>query len=143
MAKRTLMLFVLSSVLFVAPSWAQLSCIGSGDGSPQSCTITFSPGNTTGTFDFSGTGDGILTFQFDKVLTTFELTVTATEVTSITNLDPTEFPTGTVCIKYTNGSCVRYDVSGNAGGPNGVPVKDVDYKGIISLTLNYNSFQTV
>jgi hypothetical protein len=142
MAKRILVLFVLSLVLFITPSWAQLSCLGTGDGSPQSCSITFSPGNTTGTFDFSGTGDGVLVFQFDTILTTFQLTVSANDVTSITNLDPTEFQTGTICIKYTKGFCVRYDVSGDVGGPNGVPVKGVDYKGIISLTLNYNSFQT-
>ncbi len=137
-------LFVLALLLFVSPSWAQLSCLGSGDGSPQSCTITFSPGNTTGTFDFSNPrGDGVITFQFDTVLTTFMLTVSANEVTSITNLDPAEFPTGTVCITYSAGSCVRYDVSGNVGGPNGVPVRGVDYKGVISITLNYSSFQPV
>jgi len=140
---RVLALLAFAFLVLVTPSWAQQSCIGSGDGSPQTCNITFSPGNTTGTFDFSATGDGVITFQFDTVLTTFELIVSANEVASITNLDPTEFPTGTVCITYTKGVCVRYDVSGNAGGPNGVPVKDVDYKGLISLTLNYNSFQTV
>jgi hypothetical protein len=145
MAKRILTLLVLSLVLFINPSWAQSSCLGTGDGSPQSCSITFNPGNTTGTFDFSGTGDGVLVFQFETILTTFQLTVSANDVTAltgITNLDPTEFPTGTFCITYTKGSCVRYDVSGDVGGPNGVPVKGVDYKGIISLTLNYNSFQT-
>lgn len=136
-------LFVLALLLFVTPSWAQLSCIGSGEGSQKSCFITFSPGSTTGTFDFSGTGDGVITFQFDTVLTTFTLTVSANEVSSITNLDPAEFPTGTVCIKYSIGHCVRYDVSGNVGGPNGVPVRGVDYKGVVSITLDYNSFQTV
>jgi len=143
MKTRLLVFLALALTVAVAPSWAQLSCIGSGDGSPQSCTITFSPGNTTGAFDFSATGDGVITFQFDTVLTTFMLTVSANKVTSISNLDPVEFPTGTLCIPYTTGSCVRYDVSGNAGGPNHVPVKDVDYKGLISLTLNYNSDQPV
>jgi hypothetical protein len=137
---RVLALFALSLVLFVGPSWAQ-SCTGGEEG--LSCTNTFSPGNTTGTFDFSGTGDGVITFQFETVLTTFHLTVTAVELTSITNLDPAEFPTGTVCITYTKGVCVRYDVTGDVGGPNGVPVRGVDYRGVISLTLNYNSFQTV
>ena len=102
-----------------------------------------------GTFDFSGTGDGVITFQFDTVLTNFTLTVTANEVTAITNLDPTEFPTGpmgTVCIPYTAGSgfCVRYDVTGNvvANPPNFVPVRGVNYTGLITVTLNYNSFYT-
>jgi len=74
------------------------------------------------------------------VLTSFMLTVTANEVTSITNLDPTEFP-NTVCIPYSgNGfKCVRYDVTGNVGGPNGVPVRGVDYRGLISVTLTYDS----
>src|SRR5579863_3268996 len=94
---RVLALLAFAFLVLVTPSWAQQSCIGSGDGSPQTCNITFSPGNTTGTFDFSATGDGVITFQFDTVLTTFELIVSANEVASITNLDPTEFPTGTVC----------------------------------------------
>jgi len=141
---RVLALSVLALLLCVAPSWAQGTCTGPGGDGLQFCSITFSPGNTTGTFDFSGTGDGVIAFQFDTVLTPapgFTLTVSANEVTSITNLDPTEFPTGTVCIPYTKGPCVRYDVSGNVGGPNGVPVRGVDYKGVISITLNYNSFR--
>jgi hypothetical protein len=95
---------------------------------------------TSGTFNFGA--DGVFKFQFDAVLTSFTLTVTANEVTSITNLDPTEFPTGTVCIPYSTGVCVRYDVTGSAGGPNGVPVRGVDYRGLITVLLNYDSFDT-
>ena len=143
MYTRPFALLVLALALFVGPSWAQSSCLGTGDGNPQTCSIVFSPGVTTGTFDFSGTGDGVIVFQFETVLTTFTLTVAANDVASIpsTSLDLTEFPAGTVCIMYTKNSCVRYDVSGNASGPNNTPVRGVDYKGIITLTLNYNSFQ--
>ena len=131
-------LFALAFALFVTQSRA---CSPPVEG--ISCTDSFSPGATSGTFDFGV--DGVFTFQFETVLTSFQLTVTANEVTSITNLDPTEFPTGTVCIPYSanGGKCVRYDVTGNAGGPNGVPVRGVDYRGLITVTLNYDSFFSV
>jgi hypothetical protein len=115
----------------------------------SSCTDMFNSGTTTGTFDFAGTGDGVITFKFDKVLTPFDLTVTANEVISITNLDETEFPLGTVCIPYTadaggSGFCVRYDVTGNvvANPPHDVPIRGVNYRGLITVTLNYKSFYT-
>jgi len=105
---------------------------------------SFNPTMTSGTFNFGA--DGVITFQFDTVLTSFTLTVTANEIpfaTGITNLDPTEFQTGTVCIPYdpNGGNCVRYDVTGTAtsGGPNGVPVRGVDYRGLITVTLTYDS----
>jgi len=84
--------------------------------------------------------------QFEAVLTTFDVILTANEFAIIPNpLDPNEFPTpGTVCIKYFNERCVRYDFSGNAtsGGLDNVPVKGVDYRGLITLTLNYNRSST-
>jgi hypothetical protein len=61
-------------------------------------------------------------------------------------LDPTEFPPGTLCVTYpgnTSGVCEQYDFTGNAGGPNGVPVKNTNYKGLISLTLTYFTSSTV
>jgi hypothetical protein len=134
-------LFALAIALCGTQCWAQ--CGGEGQPPcPPSITHTFMPGTTTGTYDFGRTVDGVITFQFESVLTTFQLTVTANEVTSITNLDQTEFPTGTVCIPYTTGFCVRYDVTGSAGGPNGVPLRGVNYNGLILLTLNYDSFYT-
>jgi hypothetical protein len=142
MAKRSLTLLVLSLALFSTPSWA----LSSSNCTPSEGFIAcqFSPGATgfsSATFDFGA--DGVIAFQFETVLTSFELDVTASDVAAITNLDPTEFPAGTVCITYSIGHCVRYDVSGHSGGPNGVPVRGVDYRGVVSLTLNYTSFQTV
>ena len=139
---RILGLFVVALVVMAGPSWAASSTNCTGGEGFIACQ--FSPGATgfsSATFDF-GT-DGVITFQFETVLTPFELDVTASDVAAITNLDSTEFPAGTVCITYSNGHCVRYDVSGNQSGPNGVPVRGVNYKGVISLTLNYDSFQTV
>jgi len=106
-----------------------------------SCTNTFSPTDTTGTYEFFG--NGRLIVQFNTVLTTFTLTATVNH--TIDPLDPNEFPAGTVCVTYAfNGSkCDQYDFTGNAGGPNGVPVKGTDYKGLINLTLSYLTFQTV
>src|SRR5216683_6463613 len=106
-----------------------------------SCTNTFSPTDTTGTYDFSGTADGIITVKFVTVLTTFTLTATVNH--TIDPLDPNEFPAGTVCVAYTTNQCDQYDFTGNAGVPNGVPVKGTDYKGLINLTLSYLTFQDI
>jgi hypothetical protein len=84
--------------------------------------------------------------QFETVLTTFDLTVSLTFPTNPLPLDPNEFPAGTVCVQYPSSStntCVVYNFSGTAGGPNGVPIKNTDYKGLITLTLSYLTFQTV
>jgi hypothetical protein len=110
-----------------------------------SCTNTFSPTNTTNTYQFFG--DGRLTVQFVTVLTTFNLTVSVSHPSDPLPLDPNVFPSGTVCVKYPVNSvshrCDQYDFTGNAGGPHGVPVKNNDYKGLISLTLSYDTFQPV
>jgi hypothetical protein len=76
------------------------------------------------------------------VLTTFTLTVTVDH--TIDAIDFSVFPTGTVCVTYASngGQCDEYDFTGNAGGPNGVPVKNVDYKRLITLTLSYLTNQT-
>jgi hypothetical protein len=143
---RFLAFLAIALTFALSPSWAASSanCNPTTGESPTfQITCQFTPATTSATFDFGPQGDGVFAIQFDTVLTTFHVTITANEVATITNLDPTEFPTGTVCITYTNGHCVRYDISGDAGGLNGVPVKGVDYTGLISLTLNYNSFQTV
>jgi hypothetical protein len=146
MAKRIFTLLVLSLALFTTPSWAATCDPTTGDGSPFSITCHFVPGPSgTATFDFGPQGDGTMTMQFETVLTFFDVTLTATEFAVIPNpLDPNEFPTGTVCIKYFNEHCVRYDFSGNAtsGGLDSVPVKGVDYRGLITLTLNYNRSST-
>jgi hypothetical protein len=112
-----------------------------GDG--NNCFNSFSPEATTGVYDFTGGFNGRLVVQFDTVLTNFDLTVTLSHPTS-PPLDPREFPAGTVCVKYSVSSqCVQYDFTGTAGGPNGVPVKNKDYKGLITLTLSYDSTQPI
>jgi len=104
-----------------------------------SCTNTFSPTDTTGTYEFFG--NGRLIVQFNTVLTTFTLTATVNH--TIDPLDPNEFPAGTVCVTYSTGLCDQYDFTGNAGGPHGVPVKGTDYKGLITLMLSYFNSQPV
>jgi hypothetical protein len=142
---RVLALAAFSLLLFAAPNWAA-SCVTDG----TTCTNPVSPADTTAIFDFQQSGNGILIVRFDTVLTSFGLTVTLN--TSIRPLDPNEFPPGTVCVAYTGpggngggsgGHCVQYDFSGTAGGPNNVPVKNVDYKGLITLSLSYDSDQAI
>src|SRR6266705_1112583 len=135
--KRTIGFLAVAFALFGTQCWAA-TCLSEG----VSCTNTFSPADTTGTYDFSGTGNGKLTVQFDTVLTTFTLTVTVNH--TIDPLDPSEFPTGTVCVQYEfNGSqCDEYDFTGNKNGPNHVPQRNIDYKRLITLTLEYFTFQT-
>lgn len=153
---RVLALSVLAFLsLLVTPSWAASSAnceptAGNGDNIPFSITCHFAPGPSgTATFDFGPQGDGTMTMQFEAVLTTFDVKLTANEFSptpGIPNpLDPNEFPSGTACITYSIGHCVRYDFSGNLinNAPDNVPVKGVDYRGLITLTLNYNSFQDV
>jgi len=131
--------FALAISLFGTQCWAQsVTCLPSPETEgPISCSNTFSPSTTTATYDFSRTGDGVLIVQFKTVLTTFSLTVTVSH--TIDAIDFTEFPPGTVCVPYlqNGGRCDEYDFSGQSGGPNGVPVKDTDYKGLIMLRLSY------
>ena len=137
MRRSILALIALGISLFGTQSWAQ-SCGGEEQPPcPVSLTNTFSPGTTTATYDFSRTGDGVLVVQFNTVLTTFSLTATVNH--TIDPIDPSEFPAGTVCVPYSsNGNqCDQYDFTGSAGGPNGVPVRNADYKGLITLTLSY------
>ena len=151
MRRIMLALIVLGISLFGTQCWAQ-SC-----GVEEANCRRFTPNSTTFTYNFS---DGShLTVQFVTVLTTFDLRVAESHPTDSTAscdgpcpnpivLDPAEFPAGTVCVRYpTNlqGVCDQYDFTGNAGGPNGVPVRNTDYKGLITLTLSYftSSLQTV
>ena len=125
--------------LSTAPSWAA-TCVTDGG----FCSNIVSPSDTTAIFDFTENGSGYLVVQFDTVLTTFTLNVTVNN--TIDALDPTEFPSGTVCVQYSTngGQCVQYDFSGvSGGGPNNLPVKNVDYKGLITLTLSYFTDQTI
>jgi hypothetical protein len=103
-------------------------------------TNTFSPGQTEGVYDFTSTGDGRIVVDFVTVLTTFTLTVTVNH--NIDALGP-GFPEGTTVVTYANGNTDQYDFTGNAGGPNGVPVKGTDYRGLITLTLSYLTIQAV
>src|SRR6266568_2942598 len=140
MCKRIFALFALAISLFCAPRRAA-TCGGIDQSPCPSITNTFSPGTTTGTYDFSTTGDGVLIVQFSTVLTAFTLTATVNH--TIDQVDPNEFPAGTVCVTYSTGQCDQYDFTGNAGGPNGVPVRNKDYKGLITLMLSYFTSQPV
>lgn len=140
MRKPMFALLALAIGLFGTQCWAQeTGCVSNNEGGGVSCP--FSPNNTTNTYNFGN--DGRLTVQFKTVLTSFTLTVTVNH--TIDSLNPDEFPAGTVCVKYeSNGSqCDQYDFTGNAGGPNGVPVKNTDYKGLITLTLSYFTNQVI
>ncbi len=136
-------LLALAISLFGTQCWAQ-SC-----GVEEANCHTFAPNSTTFTYNFS---DGShLTVKFVTVLTTFDLRVGESHPTDSTAicegpcpnpivLDPTEFPSGTVCVRYptnSQGVCDQYDFTGNAGGPHGVPVRNTDYKGLINLILSY------
>jgi hypothetical protein len=145
MRKSIFALLALVISLFGTQCWAQAAACGGLEQPPcpLSITNTFSPGTTTNTYDFSATGDGTLTVHFVRVLTTFTLTVTVDH--TIDGLAEGVFPPNTACVKYaTNGSqCDEYDFTGNKGGPNGVPVKGTDYRGLITLTLSYFYFGPV
>jgi hypothetical protein len=138
MRRPILALIALGISLFGTQCWAQTNC-GEEQTCPPSITNTFSPGITTNTYEFGN--DGRLVVKFDTVLTTFTLTVTVNH--NIDPIDTSEFPEGTACVPYAfNGSkCDQYDFTGSAG-PHGVPVKNTDYKGLISLTLSYLTGQT-
>jgi hypothetical protein len=150
MRKTMFALLALAISLFGTQCWAA-TCLGPSSPPTEgavSCTNTFSPGVTTNTYDFSGTGDGVLIVRFKTVLTTFTLTATVNH--TIDPLDPNEFPPptettpGTVCVPYSanGGVCDQYDFTGSAGGPNGVPVKGTDYRGLINIELSYSISST-
>jgi hypothetical protein len=137
MFNRTCAFLALAFALFGTQCWAG-TCSPSEEG--MSCTNTFTSADTTGVYDFTGSGDGRLVVQFQTVLVTFTLTVTIDH--TIDPIDPHEFPPGTQPVQYLAGQVDEYDFSGVSGGPNGVPVKGTDYKGLITLTLTYDTFQT-
>jgi hypothetical protein len=141
MLKRTFAFLALAFALFGTQCWATVCTVTDDVTSPIPCTNTFMPGTTTNTYDFSASGDGVLTVQFETVLTTFTLTVTVNH--TIDPFDTSEFPAGTVAVTYSNGNKDQYDFTGDSTGPNGVPVRNQDYKGLITLTLAYLTGQTV
>lgn len=136
---RVLALSVLALLLLVTPSWATDAVCTPEDGF-IACQFVQGTTNVTGTFDFGV--DGVISFQFDTILASFELDVSAVEDPTNTNFVVTgpDFPTGTVCIPYdgfTNGNgghCVRYNVTGVP-----FPVKGVNFSGLITVLLNYDS----
>jgi hypothetical protein len=148
MRKPMFALLALAISLLGTPCWAAIcsnpppTTTTSATTVVVSCTNQFSPTVTTATYDFSSTGDGILIVQFRTVLTTFTLTVTVNHTIDKIN-NPDEFPEGTVAVTYFNGQTDQYDFTGNAGGPNGVPVKNTDYKGLINLKLSYFTNQVI
>jgi len=139
MRKGMFALLALAISLFGTQCWAQSPCGGLDQPPCPSITKTFSPTVTTNTYDFSGTGDGVLTVSFVTVLTTFTLTATVNH--TIDPFDPNEFPVGTVAVTYCGNKMDQYDFTGSAGGPNGVPVKGTDYQGLIDVLLSYFTCQ--
>ena len=133
MRRPMLALLALVISLFGTQCWAQETGCVTNEGGGITCT--FNPTATTRTFDFSATGDGKLVVSFVTVLTTFTLTATVNH--TIDPFDPNEFPAGTLAVTYCNGNQDQYDFTGNAGGPNGVPVKGMDYQGLIDILLSY------
>ena len=139
MCKRLFTLLAFAFTLFGTQCWATPTTCGGEGQPPCSITNTFSPGTTVGVYTF---GDSTLRVEFvGGVKRTFSLTVTEVTLTDAqlaARLDPNVFPTGTTCFHY-GGGCEEYAFTGNAGGPNGVPVKNVDYGPPIRLTLTYFS----
>jgi len=156
---RILSFSAISLILSVIPCLAQDTSVCSTNELPSPCQeFTFTAQNTSHTYDFTSTNDGILTVQFDTVLTSFTLAVFVTHPTSPTTceaeetdcvtLDVNEFPSGTTCVQYPSnafGVCDQYNFHGDvATNPdNGIPVKNVQYKGLIGLILTYDTNQTV
>jgi len=149
MFKRIFGFLALAFSLFGTQCWAQ-SCVGE----EQNCH-GFTPSSTPETFTYHFIDGSKLTVQFDTVLTFFDLRVGESHPSDETcglecgppiSLDPKEFPQHTVCVRYpgnAQGECDQYDFSGSSAGPNGVPVKNKDYKGLITLTLSYFTAQTI
>lgn len=146
MRKLMFALLTLAFALFGTQCWAQ-SC-----GTEEANCHTFSPGNTTFTYTFGINGSLRVEFV-GGVLRPFDLRVTVVTLTDAqlaARLDPTVFPPATTsCFHYgsvpstqTTSGCQEYAFTGNAGGPNGVPVKNVDYGPPIKLTLTYFSSDT-
>lgn len=133
MFKRISVFLVLALALSGSRCWAQ-AC-----GVEEVNCHTFSPTDTTFTYRFFPDGSR-LTVTFATVLTTFDLRVT--EDSTIDPIDFNQFPAGTMCVTYATGGCEEYDFTGNKSGPNGVPVKNIDYKGLIGFTLSYFTSQT-
>ncbi len=129
----------------------------------QSCTVeepnchTFTPSTSPTQFTYNFVDGSKLTVRFVIVLTPFDLRVGESHPTDSTAicegpcpnpimLDPAEFPSGTVCVGYPGnfqGECNQYDFTGNAGGPHGVPRRNIDYRQMIELTLSYFTDQSV
>jgi len=134
-------LSIVFCLLFVVTPVCAGSC---GPTDSTICNVLVTPTDTTAIFDFSQGGNGRLVVQFDTVLTSFTLIVKVNHtLNAIAEND--EFPVGTVCIRYASGQCTQYEFSatGTVGnGPDGTPVKGIDFKGLISLTLNYDGDNT-
>lgn len=115
--------------------------VGCGE-DPHCIAHEFSPGNNSFVYDFSTFDGSTLRVDFvGGVIRPFTLIVrdvTLTDAQLALRLDPRVFPTGTSCFHYFDSLCHEYAFSGNAGGPNGVPVLRVDYnRPGVQLTVNY------
>ncbi len=139
MRKPMFALLTLAFALFGTQCRAQGTGCVTDEGGGVTCP--FSPATTTNTYTFADRST--LTVQFVTVLTTFDLRVAEshpTEATIQSELDPNDFPSPsqTHCVPpFDIGECNQYDFTGNKTGPHGVPVRNIDYKGLITLILSY------
>jgi hypothetical protein len=143
MSRRILVLGLLALAISLRGTQSraqETGCFFNEEGGGLTCM--FSPGTTTHTYDFGTNGRLRVAFA-GGVLRTFDLTVTVVTLTDAqlaARLDPNVFPEGTTCFHYGSPTgCKEYAFTGNAGGPNGVPVKNVDYRAPIKLELTYFS----
>src|SRR5260221_462506 len=74
---RFLVFLTLAIVVVAGPSRAASSANCSPGVGFIACQFVQGTTNVIGTFDFSATGDGIISFQFDAILASFELDVSA------------------------------------------------------------------
>lgn len=121
-----------------APASPQVGC----HEDPHCIAHEFSPGNNSFVYDFRLFDGSTLGVNFvGGVIRPFTLIVrdvTLTDSQLAPRLDSRVFPTGTSCFHYFDSLCHEYAFSGNATGPNGVPVLRVDYnRPGIKLELTY------
>ncbi len=114
------------------------SCTAGTEFAPPCIRNTFSPGNTTGVYDFGASGR--LVVEFVTVLPPgFTLDVTLQQQTATPPFDTEKFRADTTCFHYPGNLCTQYNFTGNANGPNGVPQRNVNYQGRITVIDRYSS----
>src|SRR6266702_2577283 len=96
MCRRIFALLALAISLLGTQCWAS-TCSNDATTGVVSCTNTFSPTDTTGTYEFFG--NGRLIVQFNTLLTTFTLTATVNHtIDPINTISPAMPAARTVCL---------------------------------------------